>query len=59
MAAKPKMVRAVVRVVSEGVLVHLYLACGHLITMHKDDFHGKFPAELECWACEQEEPKTK
>jgi hypothetical protein len=53
-APKPKIVQTIVRSVLEGTFIHFYLACGHLITAHKEDFKGKLPSVLECWACEQE-----
>lgn len=47
-----KLVRAVVRTVSEGALVHVYLACGHLITVQRGDLKNAAPTEMECWACD-------
>ena len=47
-----KIVRAVVRTMSEGTLIHFYLACGHLITVQKDDLKGDLPANMACWACD-------
>ena len=42
------------RVVREGTLVHLHLACGHLITEHASDLAEQVPSEVECWACDAE-----
>jgi len=50
--SNPKIGQAVVRTVSEGALVHFYLACGHLITVQKGDLKGAAPTEMECWACD-------
>jgi hypothetical protein len=51
MAAEEKIVRRLVRTVREGTLVHCYLECGHLITMHSQDLKNS-PSLIECWACE-------
>jgi hypothetical protein len=50
----PKIMQRIVRTVQESIFVHCYLACGHLITVHKTDFKEPFPTSLECWACEEE-----
>ena len=47
-----KFTRAVARIVRDGTLVHCYLACGHMLTMHKDEISA--PSSMECWACEAE-----
>jgi hypothetical protein len=55
MAAEPKIMRRVVRTVQESPLVHFYLACGHVITVHQQDLKESSPHPLiECWACEEE-----
>ena len=55
----PKIMRKVVQVVNDHPLVHFHLACGHLITEHKNDLAGKTtPSELECWACAAESKKS-
>jgi len=41
-----------VRTVKEGTFIHFYLACGHLITVQKDDLTGDLPTKMECWACD-------
>ena len=46
--------QAVVRIVRDGTLVHCYLACGHMLTMHSSEVAS--PSSMDCWACE-EEPK--
>lgn len=53
-ALNPKIVQAVVRVVTEEPLIHFYLACGHLITVQKDDLKVDLPTKMVCWACEEE-----
>lgn len=52
--SKLEELRKVVRVVTQGPLIHFYLDCGHLITEHTSDHVGKFPSELRCWACAEE-----
>jgi hypothetical protein len=49
----------IVRIVREGMFVaHCYLACGHMITMHKEDLEESVsPSSIECWACEEESNK--
>ncbi len=37
LVAERKIMQAVVRTVRESILVHFYLACGHMVTMHKED----------------------
>lgn len=51
-----KFTRKVVKIVTDHPLVHFHLACGHLITEHKNDLAGKSstPSEMECWACAAE-----
>ena len=56
--SNPKMMRKVVRVATDGILVHFYLACGHLITERKSDWLGKSPSEIECWACAEESKES-
>ena len=55
MAAPRKIMQPILRTVHDGVLVHCYLACGHLITLRKEDMHRPSPSEMECWACEEEQ----
>jgi|NGEPerStandDraft_6_1074524.scaffolds.fasta_scaffold330393_1 hypothetical protein len=52
LAAEKKIKRRIVSTVRDGVFVHCYLACGHMITMAKDDLKGS-PPSIECWACEE------
>jgi hypothetical protein len=55
MAAERKIMRQVVRTVRVSTFfVHCYLACGHMVTMHKED---PAPSSIECWACEEESKK--
>lgn len=49
--AQHKIVQSVVRTVWEGLLVHCYLECGHLITMPTEEL-GELSISIECWACE-------
>jgi hypothetical protein len=53
-ASNPKIVRKVERAETDGILIHFYLACGHLITEHKSDYPYRLPSAVECWACEEE-----
>ena len=59
MAGEQKIMRRVVRTVEEGMLLHFYLSCGHIITMHKADIKKSPAPTIECWACEEESKKTK
>ena len=52
-ASKPQTMQAVVRVEEDFNFVHFYLACGHLITVNKNDLRNKHPEQMECWACLQ------
>lgn len=54
MPPQPESLRKVLNAVTDGNLVHLHLACGHLITHLKSDFNGKIPTEIDCWACAAE-----
>jgi len=54
MAAEPKIMRRVVRMVQESPLVHFYLACGHMITLLQENPTEKLASSIECWACEEE-----
>jgi hypothetical protein len=56
--SNPKVVRTVVRVVEDGAFVHFYLACGHLITVRKDELKGALPRQMKCWACAQKNEKS-
>ena len=58
MPPQPENLRKVLSMVTDGNLVHLQLACGHLITQHKDDFNGRAPTEIDCWACTEENKKS-
>jgi hypothetical protein len=51
-AAEGKIIRAVVRIVRDDAFVHCYLACGHMLTLHKGEVSS--PSSMECWACEAE-----
>lgn len=51
---EPESLRKVLSMVTDGNLVHLHLACGHLITQLKSDFNGRTPTEIDCWACTAE-----
>ena len=55
MATKSKIMQLVVRTVRDGVFVHFYLVCGHMITMTNGDIKETSPISIECWACEEEE----
>ena len=52
--AEQKIMQSVVRRVQESLLVHFYLACGHMITMNGGELKAAFPSSIECWACEEE-----
>jgi len=55
MAAEEKIMRRVVRTVRDGTLVHCYLECGHLITVHSEEYReSSSPALIDCWACKEE-----
>ena len=58
MAAEGKFMQPIVRAVWEGLLVHCYLKCGHLITMPKEDL-GESSTSIKCWACEAETESKK
>jgi hypothetical protein len=47
-----KVTQTVVRIVRDDTLVHCYLACGHMLTLHKGEVSA--PSSIECWACEAE-----
>jgi hypothetical protein len=49
-----KIMQPIVRTVREGMfLAHYYLACGHMITISKEDpEESASPSSIECWACE-------
>jgi len=51
--AEQKIIQPVVRTVRESILVHFYLACGHTITMRKEDLNESSPSSIECWGCEE------
>jgi len=56
-AAEQEIMQPVVRTVREGALVHFYFACGHLITMHKEDLEESSPSSIQCWGCEEASKK--
>jgi len=58
LAAEQKFMQPVIRTVREGSLVHCYLACGHTITMHKEDLTESSLSSIECWACEEENKRA-
>jgi hypothetical protein len=49
--SNPNHMRAVVRITEEISFVHVYLSCGHLLTVAKGELKGERPTEIECWAC--------
>ena len=57
-SSDPNRVQPVLRSVTDGIFVHFYLACGHLITIPTGDLAERLPRTLECWACasESEDP---
>ena len=50
----PTKAQAVLRSVPDGIFIHFYLACGHLITVPKGDSGEQSPHTIECWACAEE-----
>ena len=54
LTAEQKIMQPVLRTVRENSFVHCYLACGHMITMHKEDLKESSSSSIECWACEEE-----
>ena len=60
MAAEEKIMQPVVRTVRQGTIVHCYLKCGHLITVHSEEFkEAAAHTPIECWACEVEAESKK
>ena len=57
LAAEQEFMQPVIRTVRESSFVHCYLACGHMITMHKEDLDESSPSSIKCWACEEESKK--
>jgi hypothetical protein len=53
LAAEQKIMQRIVSTVRDGVFVHCYLACGHMITVAEDDLKELLPRSIECWACEE------
>ena len=47
----PKNPQPILRSVDDGSFVHLYLACGHLITIPKDNVGKTLARAMTCWAC--------
>jgi hypothetical protein len=58
-AAKSTIMQLVVRTVRDGVFLHFYLVCGHMITMTNKDIKETLPISIECWACEEEANKIR
>ena len=55
MAAEQEIMRRVVCTVRESIWLHCYLACGHMITLRREDLEKSLsPSPIECWACEEE-----
>ena len=50
-SSDPKHIQPVMRSVADGIFIHFYLACGHLITISKSDVGERSPSTIECWAC--------
>ena len=42
-----KFLRRVVSVTTDGVLVHLQLACGHLVSEHKNEVAKPTPTQID------------
>ena len=57
LAVEQEFMQPVRHMVREGSFVHCYLACGHMITMHKEDLKESSPPAIKCWACEEESKK--
>jgi hypothetical protein len=55
--AETRVMQPVLRMVQERFFVHCYLACGHMVTMRKEQLAESFPFSIECWACEEESKK--
>ena len=53
-APEQKFLRKVLGVTTDGTLMHFHLACGHLITEHKDNVAAHPPTVIDCWACRAE-----
>lgn len=55
MVSNPNVVQAVVPVLQDISIsfVHFYVACGHLITVRKDELKGALPGQMKCRACAQ------
>ena len=58
-AAEQEIMQPVIRTVRENSFVHCYLACGHMITVHREDLKESSPSSMECWACEEEHRETR
>ncbi len=58
-AAGQETVQPITRTVREGSFVHCYLACGHMITLHREDLKEASPSSMGCWACEEEQRETR
>ncbi|MGO9516218.1 MAG: hypothetical protein ACLPND_04160 [Candidatus Korobacteraceae bacterium] len=58
-AAEQEIMQPVVRTVRENSFVHCYLACGHMITVHREGLKESSPSSMECWACEEEQRETR
>jgi hypothetical protein len=49
-----KFLRRVVNTTTDGVLVYLHLACGHLVSERKNEVAKPIPSQVDCWACKEE-----
>jgi hypothetical protein len=54
----PNNLQSVVHVTEETNFAHLYLSCGHLLTVKKGDLKGERPKQMECWACAAQKGKS-
>src|SRR5664279_1460523 len=57
MSEERKITQTVRYQVQDGRLVHCYLACGHLVTVHQEELKESPSPSTECWACEGEKRK--
>lgn len=54
LAAEQKIMQPVVRTERvSAFFVHYYLACGHMVTMRKEDLKESSLSSIQCWACEE------
>lgn len=54
LSSEQEFMQPVRHMVREGSFVHCYLACGHMITMHKEDLKESSLSSIKCWACAEE-----